>query len=297
MSHWSIMSNLTRHSRNRSSFWKTITNHGFVAMCIGVCGLIYSLALADSRTGNSLVIPYQGYLTSNAGSATDGNYMMSFALYDAPQGGTLLWGPEIHPTVAISNGNFVVQIGNNTLDGVPLSIWESAAYIEITIEDETLSPRQKFHQPSIALGNEEFRTFTPLSVSDRSSPLNPFGTHRWSANGISIMKISFTVPLDYSSGDLVVRMYYFDLDTSAGTKAYFDRTINVQEYLTGVEESIPAESSIYEFGSRTGSFTIPEGNFAAGDLIFIQEIRNGDHPNDNAGRLDSRGVSIEYIGR
>jgi hypothetical protein len=56
-------------------------------------------------------ISYQGVLVDAGGSAVpDGNYSMTFTLYDAESGGTVLW-TETQPTVAVSKGIFSAILG------------------------------------------------------------------------------------------------------------------------------------------------------------------------------------------
>jgi hypothetical protein len=45
---------------------------------------------------SATTVNYQGRLADDAGTPLDGSYGMSFALYDAPTAGNLVWGPEAH---------------------------------------------------------------------------------------------------------------------------------------------------------------------------------------------------------
>ena len=66
---------------------------------------------------------------------------MTFALYDAPSGGNLVWGPEEH-AVEVSAGLFGVGLGSRTAGGIPTSAWEGDRYLEVTVAGEVLSPRE-----------------------------------------------------------------------------------------------------------------------------------------------------------
>ena len=60
------------------------------------------------------VMNYQGYLTDAAGVAvSNGNYQLSFTIYDAESGGTALW-TETHAGVQVSKGLFNVILGSIT---------------------------------------------------------------------------------------------------------------------------------------------------------------------------------------
>lgn len=91
---------------------------------------------------SALTINYQGRLANAAGDPLDGNYAMSFAIYDAPSGGTRVWGPESHPIVEVSNGLFSVGLGSQTAGGIPTTTWDGDRYLEVTVDGETLSPRE-----------------------------------------------------------------------------------------------------------------------------------------------------------
>jgi hypothetical protein len=75
---------------------------------------------------------------------------MSFALYDAAEDGTLIWGPENHTAVPVSEGLFSVGLGSQTSGGIPTSVWNGDRYLEITVGGETLSPRELIRSVPIA---------------------------------------------------------------------------------------------------------------------------------------------------
>jgi hypothetical protein len=64
---------------------------------------------------------YQGVLKTSAGGIVpDGNYPMTFRIYNDPTGGTALWTET--QTVAVANGIFSVHLGSNTaIAGVPFN--------------------------------------------------------------------------------------------------------------------------------------------------------------------------------
>jgi hypothetical protein len=58
------------------------------------------------------MITYQGLLTDASGSpVADGNYSLTFGIYDAATGGTQLW-TETQSSVTVQNGLFKVQLGS-----------------------------------------------------------------------------------------------------------------------------------------------------------------------------------------
>jgi len=105
---------------------------------------------ATSAPGPSAAtVNYQGRLADSGGSPLDGAYDMRFAIYDAEKDGDLVWGPEFHSAVPVSDGLFSVGLGS-LADGIPTSVWSGDRYLEITVRGETLSPRELIRSVPIA---------------------------------------------------------------------------------------------------------------------------------------------------
>jgi hypothetical protein len=77
---------------------------------------------------------YQGLLTEASGSpVSDGNYSLTFRIYDAAVGGTQLW-IETQPSVAVAGGLFKVQLGGVT----PITLAFNAPYwLEVQVGAES----------------------------------------------------------------------------------------------------------------------------------------------------------------
>ena len=99
---------------------------------------------------SATTVNYQGRLADNLGTPLDGSYGMSFALYDAATDGNLVWGPEVHDAVPVSDGLFSVGLGSRTTGGIPTTTWNGDRYLEITVGGETLSPRELIRSVPIA---------------------------------------------------------------------------------------------------------------------------------------------------
>jgi hypothetical protein len=99
---------------------------------------------------SATTVNYQGRLADDAGVPLTGTYGMSFALYDAAEDGTLIWGPESHTAVPVSEGLFSVGLGSQTSGGIPTTTWNGDRYLEITVGGETLSPRELIRSVPIA---------------------------------------------------------------------------------------------------------------------------------------------------
>ncbi len=108
------------------------------------------LASPASPGPSATTVNYQGRLTDSAGAPLNGTYGMTFALYDAATDGSLVWGPEEHTAVEVSNGLFSVGLGSKTQGGIPTTTWNGDRYLEITVSGETLSPRELIRSVPIA---------------------------------------------------------------------------------------------------------------------------------------------------
>jgi hypothetical protein len=108
------------------------------------------LGTANVPGPSANTVNYQGRLADDAGTPLDGSYGMNFALYDAPTDGNLVWGPEAHDAVPVSDGLFSVGLGSQTSGGIPTSVWNGDVYLEVTVGGETLEPRELIRSVPIA---------------------------------------------------------------------------------------------------------------------------------------------------
>ena len=127
------------------------------------CFLISSLVVMGVGWGAvPEKISYEGRLTDASGTAITSAKTISFSLYDAATDGNKLWGPESHSVTPDSQGVFSVLLGGATAlsSGV---FSASSRYIEVSIGDETLSPRTQLVSVGYA-----FRSALADSVDDGS---------------------------------------------------------------------------------------------------------------------------------
>jgi hypothetical protein len=94
------------------------------------------------------LINYQGKLTDSGGSALNGTFSMTFHLYGASSGGGSLWNET--QSVQVTDGIYSVQLGAaNPLDESYFS--NDSIYLEVVVEGETLSPRQRLTSTAFAM--------------------------------------------------------------------------------------------------------------------------------------------------
>ncbi len=115
-----------------------LLQHSLVALFV-VAWLIQPSALAGAATPGE--VQYQGLLLDDLGDPVNGLVDFSFELFDAATGGTSLW-TESHVDVDVVDGVYdvalgsITPLGSSVLDG-------GSVYLEISVEAETLTPRQR----------------------------------------------------------------------------------------------------------------------------------------------------------
>jgi hypothetical protein len=123
---------------------------GVVVLAVGVgkgtAGTARALRVAQQPGPAGVTIPYSGRLTDEGGQPVgDGAYDFTFALYDAPEGGTLLW-PEAQTSVAVQGGAFTAAMGS--VSPLPAGAQERGLWLEVGVRGPEeagftlLSPRQ-----------------------------------------------------------------------------------------------------------------------------------------------------------
>lgn len=104
---------------------------------------------AASIGANATTVNYQGRLADTTGSPLNGNYNITFTIFNALEGGDALWS-ESHTNVQVSNGLFSLGLGSLTPGGVPLILWGEDRYLEIAVNGEALSPRETIRSVPLA---------------------------------------------------------------------------------------------------------------------------------------------------
>ena len=97
---------------------------------------------AAPNAPSSLLFSYQGQLLDSGGNPVTGSVPMTFALYTTSTGGTACW-TEAHSgsnAVDVQNGLFHVLLGQ--LTPLNTACLTGDVYLELTVNGETLSPRE-----------------------------------------------------------------------------------------------------------------------------------------------------------
>jgi hypothetical protein len=105
-------------------------------------GALPLLQEAATSSPSTTTVHYQGRLADSSGQPVDGLVDLQFALYATDAAGTPLWGPESHADVPVDGGLFGVFLGGPS-GGLPLPLLGGDLWLEVTVDGEILSPRQR----------------------------------------------------------------------------------------------------------------------------------------------------------
>ncbi len=135
-----------------------------IILFINILFLI-SLSILNAKVPQ--LINYQGKVTDN-GTPVNGYHSILFKIYDSEVSGTLIWQSEVE-TVYITNGIFSAYIGKTTDGTSPTAFsnidWGTGdKYLEITLDTEVLSPRERFTSVPFALYALRARHGVPAGV-------------------------------------------------------------------------------------------------------------------------------------
>ncbi|HUT52935.1 MAG TPA: penicillin-insensitive murein endopeptidase [bacterium] len=115
--------------------------------------LISTILLGQTVPSVPAAITYQGRITDAVFPlGADGEYEMTFLIFDALTGGNLLWS-ETQPGVVVAAGVYKVNLGE--AEPIPFSALNGRnAYLEVRIFGETIGPRSRIVSAPFALKSE-----------------------------------------------------------------------------------------------------------------------------------------------
>ena len=141
----------------QSRFVRWLPTPGNVLFTLLVAGLLVmtqhvwaTSRLASVPGASATTVNYQGRLENSSGNPLSGTQNLEFAIYDTDTGGNPIWGPESHTNVSVNDGLFSVGLGSQTAGGIPTTTWDGDRYLEITVNGETLTPRELIRSVPIA---------------------------------------------------------------------------------------------------------------------------------------------------
>ncbi len=121
-----------------------VSNSALVLLTFVISAFVISCA------GPSHVVGYQGRLTDASGNPINGNKSITFTLWNSSTGTDITLNRVFTQTrtVAVTNGLLNVDIGETAVDlyniaGIDPQGFAQPLYLELTIDGQTLTPRQK----------------------------------------------------------------------------------------------------------------------------------------------------------
>ena len=206
-------------------------------------------ASPGSAAGVPFRVNFQGKLLNTSNVPRSGAISMEFAIYDAPSGGNVLWGPETQvPTV--TNGVFSVQLGA-VLALTPEVFTGAATYLGVNVEaDGEMTPRQRLVAGPYAVTAAQLAQASDIRINAGVA----YATFTSAGNlllpyGIVATSASFSGSLTASSGTFkATGNTQYSLETSSG--------INILAGTLNVAEAVSAASFVGD-GSALSNVSVP----------------------------------------
>lgn len=142
---------------------------------------------------------FQGFLADSVtGDPVDASFDVVAEIFDASEGGGSVWGPETHAAVSVVDGWFNIELGSIQS---PLPTFDAPPYyLELTVNGETLEPRQKLASVPSAL---------------RASSADD-GDEDWTISGSDVYRLSGNVGIGTQTPQKRLHLY----DAVSGDLAY-----------------------------------------------------------------------------
>jgi hypothetical protein len=238
---------------------------------------------------SATTVNYQGRLANNAGTPLDGTYGMSFALYDSAAGGTLIWGPEPHTAVPVSEGLFSVGLGTQTSGGIPTTVWNGDRYLEITVGGETLSPRELIRSvpiagmaltvPDGAIGTTQIANG---AIGANQIADGAIGTNQVADGAIGTNQVAEGAVTAVKLADRAVTSRKLDLDSGSLSGSSIALSSTRQD-IPGLATTITADADLTVIAYATFDFVTDASTTAVGEL-WVDGSMRGRQAIQNNGR-------------
>lgn len=125
----------------------------------------------ESPVASSLtIVPYTGTLTDQNGNPINGSRTIQFSLWNLPTGGIRLWptsGTSESHTVNVQDGQFHVNLGSTSGNGIPDTIGGQDLWLQIQVGNEILQPRQQIGVAFNAIESLNAQNVPDASISSR----------------------------------------------------------------------------------------------------------------------------------
>jgi len=279
------------------------------------------LAVPNTTYGPAATtINYQGRLHDADGNPLSDTYTLSFTLYDAKTGGNVVWGPENHVGVVVTDGLFDVGLGSVIPGGIPTTVWSGDRYLEVAVDGQALSPRELIRSvpiagmaltvPDGAIGTSQIadssvtqskiaQHIKTISMQYGSDNTGGVSTHndlgymiRFSANATGFGRAMIKLPTDWKSGTNLRIAALVKSNTASQTLAprFYYATLNTGSNSWDVSNMTGESVSLQTSLTDITLLTIPASGVSVGDTIVVAFRFPG-----NTNNIDVTGVYLEYV--
>ena len=185
------------------------------AIILGVLFMIAPLCLAAPNAMN-----FQGRLADSSGAAVpDGNYDMRFLIYEAETGGVVpLW--EEYQEVAVTDGVYNATLGQGTpvVGSFDAALFSGDdRWLEVWVEGEALSPRQKLSSVAYALEADTVDGVHAADLEESSEIVTAIASHAADSSAHHAKTTSFAELTDSASDAQIPDNITIDYASNADT--------------------------------------------------------------------------------
>ncbi len=167
-----------------------------------------ALCAAPAALAVPLAMPHQGALTDASGLPLEGEYTLTFAIYDAADSTTPLWTQVF--TEEVVGGHFAVRLGSDPSNPLPAALIDgSPRWVGLTVDSEAELPRL-------------FLDSVPHALVSRAVSGGPVNASSISVNGVEVIGADGTLtsgalPIGFTDDDTLA-----DLQCVAGEFVSYD---------------------------------------------------------------------------
>ena len=204
------------------------------------------------------LVRYQGQAVDNLSVPLQGPYNLTFRLYDADAGGTIVW-QEQQANIPINKGHFSVLLGQVTALNVD---WSRSLWLTIQVgTDSELLPRQRITSVPLAVRAEVAEGLTtPLATSAITDDAN-----RLVPTGAILLWTGSTCPAGYTrvsafDGKFLVSDAAYN--PAAGGSATHDHGGATGSHVLTIEEIPPHAHNIDYFRGDQESTPMPSDSYS-----------------------------------
>ncbi len=262
---------------------KMKTGKKLLATIVGVSFFVGMTACAV-HAGVPMMINYQGYLADKDGEPVNSSVSMTFTLYNAEAGGSLLW-TESHGNVSVTSGIFNVVLGG--VNSLNESLINGTLYLGVSVgSDSEMTPRRKLASTAYAIRAAVADSLANPVSTDSYTKAELGGSSAASSSGAS--KIGVYDEFNHSSAtNLQDILDDFDeaISTSSGSAGAWQENPSGDLYHTdgnvGIGTTTPTAklhvdgnikaNNIGSVFTRWGNGTCPEGS----ELLYYGFAFNG----------------------